>query len=104
MEEWEAFKAKAEAGCSKHDGDGPCECGARDEKADQSIEDIADEDIGEFAVPDTSPDQDVTLYAAEDEQHPRRRRGRGRGHGQSRHSGRPKQTRKRHSKKDHADQ
>jgi cell fate regulator YaaT (PSP1 superfamily) len=29
LEEWEALKAKAEAGCSKHE-DEPCDCGARD--------------------------------------------------------------------------
>jgi cell fate regulator YaaT (PSP1 superfamily) len=33
LEEWEALKAKAEAGCSKHD-DGPCECGARQGKSE----------------------------------------------------------------------
>jgi cell fate regulator YaaT (PSP1 superfamily) len=39
LEEFEALKAKAEAGCSKH-GDGPCDCGARTGK----VEDDIDED------------------------------------------------------------
>lgn len=34
LEEWEALRAKAEAGCAKH-GDGPCDCGAK--KGDEAV-------------------------------------------------------------------
>lgn len=100
MDEWEAFKAKAEAGCSKHE-DGPCECGARGEKTEQSTEDV-DDDVSEFAAPDIGTVQSESPSAAKGEQHSPRRRGRGRG--QSRRGGRPKQARKRRSPKDNTDQ
>ena len=41
MEEYEALKAKAEAGCSKH-GDGPCECGARQGSAAENSAPVED--------------------------------------------------------------
>jgi cell fate regulator YaaT (PSP1 superfamily) len=45
LEEWEALKAKAEAGCSKHD-DGPCECGARQGQAETTGKHKKDEGGG----------------------------------------------------------
>ena len=63
LEEFEALKAKAEAGCSKH-GDGPCECGARTGQAeeDEAVQaEPLDDDILDLsqAAPreDTTPDQ-----------------------------------------------
>ena len=104
MEEWEALKAKAEAGCSKH-GDGPCECGARGGTTDTPIstpiaQTPPQQDEG--ATPPASTEQDTN----EGKQQPKRKRGRGkgRGRGQSRRGGRPQQTHKRRSKKDSTDQ
>jgi cell fate regulator YaaT (PSP1 superfamily) len=89
MEEWEAFQAKAEAGCSKHD-DGPCECGQRGGQAEDSA-------TSESSAPEASAKQDD----AESEQKPRRGRGRGRGRrGRSRRRGRSGQSRNRRNKKD----
>ena len=62
LEEWEALKAKAEAGCSKHD-DGPCECGARQGTA-QAVE--ADEEAEATEI----ETDDVNLGAVEDETPP----------------------------------
>ncbi len=49
LEEWEALKAKAEAGCAKHEG-GACDCGARAPQDEQAgpADDGGPEDAGEL--------------------------------------------------------
>jgi cell fate regulator YaaT (PSP1 superfamily) len=78
IEEWEALKAKAEAGCSKQEN-GACDCGARQQTSD---EDVLEEETG---LDDSSVQDDA---AARDEgDKPRRggRRGRSRrSHGRKR--------------------
>ncbi|MBN1565475.1 MAG: hypothetical protein JXA10_16635 [Anaerolineae bacterium] len=100
MEEWEAFKAKAEAGCDKH-GDGPCDCGARGEQVDSVPEQPA---IAAASHAETAPEDDADDA---DQQKVRRKRGRGR-RGQSRHSSRSTNNKsrssKRRSKKDNTEQ
>jgi cell fate regulator YaaT (PSP1 superfamily) len=81
LEEYEAFKAKAEAGCSKSNGE-PCSCGAHGEAApvDESALE-ADEDIPAEPAEDVSRIEDSAEKTDEQRKHPRRgrsRRGRGR--------------------------
>jgi cell fate regulator YaaT (PSP1 superfamily) len=56
LEEWEALKAKAEAGCSKHD-DEPCECGARQGKSEPADEDVEEENDDEIVQASSALDQ-----------------------------------------------
>lgn len=60
LEEWEALKAKAEQGCSKH-GDGPCECGARggSSDADSSAQAEASDTGGSNQSQPRSSDRDT---------------------------------------------
>lgn len=88
LEEFEALKAKAEAGCSKHE-DGPCECGARAAKpAEVEPEDEAEEEFEDLTETDDSL---ITFEppppAPKHEQRPSsRRRGRSRRSRGGRHS------------------
>jgi hypothetical protein len=56
LEEWEALKAKAEAGCSKPD-DEPCECGARQGKSEPVDEDVEEENDDEIVQASSALDQ-----------------------------------------------
>jgi hypothetical protein len=67
LDEWEALKNKAEAGCSKH-GDGPCDCGARQGKTATGDEDeaeemgaVADVAVDENDEPQPFPDDDSII-------------------------------------------
>jgi cell fate regulator YaaT (PSP1 superfamily) len=88
IEEYEALKAKAEAGCSKAD-DGPCECGARGEAAPAAQ-----------AAPEQEAEDTPEASASQEEDHPpqsssRRRRGSRpqRGHSRRTRRTRPKDKR-----------
>ena len=91
MEEWEALKAKAEAGCSKH-GDEPCDCGAR---GGNSEEDVDADETG-------SPKSDVSK--SEEDTQPRskdsRSRDRGKRRGRSKKRGKRRQGRSRRGDSD----
>ncbi|HEX3049941.1 MAG TPA: regulatory iron-sulfur-containing complex subunit RicT [Aggregatilineaceae bacterium] len=82
LDEFEALKNKAEAGCSKH-GDGPCECGARQGKAEEA-EAVVEEEIEEDIVVEEPPEATLDDEPTEDaktQRRPRRgRRRRSRGH------------------------
>lgn len=72
LEEWEALKAKAEAGCGKDD-DGPCECGTRQDDKPSSPPPEARQD--NQAPPDASS---KAQNQGKSEQEGKKRRGRGR--------------------------
>jgi cell fate regulator YaaT (PSP1 superfamily) len=57
LEEWEALKAKSEAGCAKQEG-GACDCGAHAGQAEQAgpVEDGEPEDAGELIHEDERPE------------------------------------------------
>ncbi len=83
MEEWEALKAKAEAGCSKH-GDGPCDCGARG--SSDGEEDVnADEtespksDVSESHDESQHPDKETQSRERSERRGKSKKRGRRRG-------------------------
>jgi cell fate regulator YaaT (PSP1 superfamily) len=93
LEEWEALKAKAEAGCSKH-GDEPCECGARpgtSEPVEDGEEDEAVERRDHLTRLDTSAQDDES---DEPKRSPQR--------GRSRHSGKRRRPRGKRPNKDDA--
>ncbi len=58
LEEFEALKAKAEAGCSKH-GDGPCDCGRQGGAEDDAQEEEPLADMVDEGVLDLDEDEDI---------------------------------------------
>jgi cell fate regulator YaaT (PSP1 superfamily) len=82
LEEYEAFKAKAEAGCSKSNGE-PCTCGARGEAA--AVDESALEEGDNLPA---APEEDVSSQpdSADRTGEQRQRRGRSR-HGRGRRPG-----------------
>jgi cell fate regulator YaaT (PSP1 superfamily) len=100
LEEWEALKAKADAGCSKHD-EGPCECGARQGKSTPAEE---DEDEGEDETSGASSalnDHEETGEVEKTDEPQPHKRGRGGQHrGRSRQSGRRRRPRGKRPNKD----
>jgi cell fate regulator YaaT (PSP1 superfamily) len=91
MEEWEALKAKAEGGCTKH-GDGPCDCGERQSSPDATYDDDDVEEEHTHAEtfgPITQLDE-AAEDEPEDEAHDSRRsRGSGQKRGRGRRGKRP---------------
>lgn len=79
MEEWEAFKAKAEAGCTKSEGES---CSSTRHRAaaeeDQDDEDDLDADLGEIiSLDEAAPSQEETQQPSKHSKRGRQRRGRG---------------------------
>lgn len=83
LEEYEAFKAKAEAGCSKSNGE-PCTCGARGGTAAVDERVLEEENVPAQPAEDSSSQPDTADKMGE--QHHRQRRGRSR-HGRGRRPG-----------------
>ena len=90
LEEWEALKAKAEAGCSKHD-DGPCECGARQDQSGP-VDEEEEENGGEIVQASSAHDQPAET---DESASPDRKRGQ---HSRSRQGSRRRRSRGRRSR------